>query len=140
MKRLIEGFITMMLILVIHVSYSQTLQKGSLLGLHYGYVNLNPDVTMNQFKTFYISTVIPDIEKNMPGVKVIVAKGLRGENENAFAVMYLFDSEATRNKYFGSEGAVTDAGKSAMEKTQATSDKLSKMGTMTTKYTDWLIQ
>lgn len=140
MKKLTTIIITMMLVIVSQIGYSQSLQKGSLLGLHYGYVNLNPDVTMNQYRSFYMSTVIPDVEKNMPGVKVIVAKGLRGENENAFAVMYLFDSEATRNKYFNSEGGMTDAGKAAVEKTQASGDKLSKMGTVTTKYTDWLIQ
>ena len=140
MKKSTSCIITMMLMLLCHIGYAQSLQKGSLLGLHYGNVNLHPDVTMNQFKSFYMSAVVPDVEKNMPGVKVIVAKGLRGENENAFAVMYLFDSEATRNKYFNTEGALTDAGKAAMEKTQAVSEKLSKMGTVTTKYTDWLIQ
>lgn len=140
MKNSTVSIITVMLMLLFHIGYTQSLQKGNLLGLHYGHVNLNPDVTMNQFKSFYMSAVVPDVEKNMPGVKVIVAKGLRGENENAFAVMYLFDSEATRNKYFNTEGAPTEAGKVAIEKTQASADKLSKMGTITTKYTDWLIQ
>ena len=122
------------------VVYSQTLQKGSLVGLHYGTVNLNPDVTMNQFKAFFTGTYIPEVEKTMTGMKVLLGKGVRGENENAVCVIYLFDSEASRNKYFNADGSPSEAGKTAFDKLQGLSDKLAKMGTMSTKYTDWLIQ
>jgi hypothetical protein len=95
---------------------------------------------MNQFKAFYTGTVIPEVEKTMPGMKVLLGKGIRGENENAVCIIYLFDSEASRNKYFNTDGSPSDAGKAAFDKLQAVTEKLAKMGTMSTKFTDWVIQ
>jgi len=46
--------------------FGQGLQKGNLVGLHVATINLNPDVTMNQYKDFFIKTAAPEYEKSYP--------------------------------------------------------------------------
>ena len=136
MKKLI---LTAALILVVGTTFGQTLQKGNFIGLHVMTINLDPDVTMNQFLDFYVNKYIPEFEKNFPGVKLYIVKGIRGENENSFGSVYLFDSEEVRDKYF-ENGTLTELGKSASEKLQPTTEELQKLGTVTSTYTDWVIQ
>ena len=38
--------------------FSQTLKKGSLLGLHKGTVTLSPNVTMEQFRKYYLNDYV----------------------------------------------------------------------------------
>lgn len=131
--------LTAALILVVGTTFGQTLQKGNFIGLHVITINLDPDVTMNQFLDFYVNKYIPEFEKNFPGVKLYIVKGIRGENENSFGSVYLFDSEEVRDKYF-ENGTLTELGKSASEKLQPTTEELQKLGTLTSTYTDWVIQ
>ncbi|MEJ7685371.1 MAG: hypothetical protein WKG06_47515 [Segetibacter sp.] len=56
------------------------------------------------------------------------------------AFLWLFESEAARNKYFGADETPNDAGKAAIDKLNAVSKELEKLGTYTTKYTDWVVQ
>ena len=48
-------------------SYSQTLEKGNVIGYHVGNVKLNPDVTYNQWKSFFIEEWLPAINKEFEG-------------------------------------------------------------------------
>ncbi len=137
MKKL---FITAAFILLAGVAFGQTLQKGNLVGLHVVTLNLNPDVTMNQYLDFFIHKVIPEYEKNFPDIKYNIAKGIRGENENSFAYFVVFESEKVRNKYWSEEGVYTELGNSALEKMGPILAELEKLGTSSTTYTDWLIQ
>lgn len=84
-------------------SFGQTLKNGNLLGMHIMTVELKPDATMDQFKTFFITRVIPAYEKEFKGVKGYLVKGVRGENNNSFGTIWLFESEQARNKYFGTD-------------------------------------
>jgi len=137
MKKLI---LTAALILVVGTTFGQTLQKGNLLGHHVMTINLDPDVTMNQLIDFYVTKYIPEFEKNFPGVKLYLAKGIRGENENNYASISLFESVEDRDKYYNEDGTPTELGNSAWEKLQPIIEKGSKLGTFTSTYTDWVIQ
>lgn len=137
MKKLI---LTAALILVAGITFGQTLQKGNLVGFHVMTINLDPDVTMNQYMDFFVTKAIPEYEKNFPGAKLYIAKGIRGEDENSFAWIFLFESEEIRNKYFNEDGSSSELGKSAEEKLQPMFEEGSKLGTYTTIYTDWVIQ
>lgn len=137
MKKL---FIAAAFILLTGIAFGQTLQKGNLVGLHIVSLNLHPDVTLNQYLDFVIHKVVPEYEKNFPGIKYFIAKGIRGENENSFAYFVVFESENVRNKYWGKEDVYTDIGTSAMEKMEPILTKLNELGTASTTYTDWLIQ
>ena len=65
MKNLI---LTAVLLLASIITFGQTLKKGNFVGVHVMTVNLDPDVTMNQFKDFFINKVIPEVEKHFPGI------------------------------------------------------------------------
>ena len=121
-------------------SFGQKLNKGSLLGIHIMTMSLKPNVTKDQFKSFFISKVIPAYEKQFPGVKAYLVNSIRGENKNSFGTMFLFETEQARNKYFNIDETPTDLGKSGMEKIDPVLKELEKLGTYTTKYTDWVIQ
>ncbi len=127
------------LIMAANFAFGQKLQKGNLLGLHIMTVNLSPNVTMDQFKTFFISKVIPEYEKQFH-TKGYLVKGIRGENENSFGIVWLFETEQGRDKFFNMDGTQTDLGKAAVEKVKTSQKELEKLGTYTTKYTDWVVQ
>lgn len=127
------------IMLASNFSFGQTLQKGSLVGLHNMTVNLNANVKMDEFKTFFISKVIPAYEKQF-NAKGYLVKSVRGENNNSFGIVWLFETEQARDKYFNTDGTPNDLGKSAIEKVNSIEKELEKLGTYTTKYTDWVIQ
>ncbi len=128
------------LTILIDFSFAQTLKNGNLLGLHVMIIELKPNVTMDQFQTFFITRVIPAYEKEFKGVRGYLVKGVRGDNNNSFGTIWLFESEQARNKYFGVDDTPNDAGKAAIDKLNAVSKELEKLGTYTTKYTDWVVQ
>ena len=137
MKKLI---LTAALLLLVGTTFGQTLQKGNLVGFHVMTITLNPDVTMDQYIDFSVTRYIPEFEKNFPGVKLYLVKGIRGENENSFGLIFLFESDEIRNKYFNEDGTLNELGKSAEEKLQPMIEEGEKLGTYTSIYTDWVIQ
>jgi hypothetical protein len=98
------------------VSFGQSVHKGSLLGLHSFTPTLKPGVTMKQYKEFYTSTVIPEFGKAFPDVKVYLLTSVRGQDSSGMGVVYVFDSEAVRNKYFNNDGSMSAAGVAANDK------------------------
>lgn len=139
MKKLI---LTAALILVVGTTFGQTLQKGNLVGFHVGTVILDPDVTYNQYKDFVINKQIPAFEKQFQGdIKVYLADGDRGDDENCVSTFYVFKSVEVRDKYFTKEGSPTELFNSKMGNIQAINDEADKLGTISRKhYTDWVIQ
>jgi len=128
------------LILFSGIVFSQTLQKGNLIGVHVLDVHLNPDVTYNQVHEFTINTLIPEFEKHF-GNKVYSTKGVRGENKYEYGMIYIFESEEARAKYYNDDGSLTELGNSAMEKIRPTLDEFeNKFGDFNFKYTDWIVQ
>jgi F0F1-type ATP synthase membrane subunit c/vacuolar-type H+-ATPase subunit K len=137
MKKLI---IIAALIFVAGFCFGQALQKGNLLGVHVMTITLKPNVTMDQFKTFFINKVIPEYEKQFQDVKGYLVNGVRGENKNSFGIVWLFETEKARDRYFNMDETTTDLGKSIVQKLDPISKELEKLGTYTTKYTDWVVQ
>jgi hypothetical protein len=135
MKRLI---VITALILLAGFTFGQKLQKGNLVGMHVLTIDLE-DITMNQFLDFYSSQLIPKLEKNAPGWKAHLVKGIRGENENSFGLIWVIESDEVRNKYYNEDGSPTELGISIQENVQPIVDELNKLGTMTSEYTDWLV-
>jgi hypothetical protein len=120
----------------------QNLQKGTLLGHHTGAIVLNPDVTMTQYLSFLKEKLIPGYEKNFPGMKVYVLKGIRGESTNSVSILMVFSSEAIRDKYFKPDGGFSAEGESANKNMTAIYDEGNKYikNWEADKYTDWLVQ
>ena len=138
MKKLI--LITAALLLVAGTTFGQTLQKGNLIGTHVTTVDLKPDVTMEQWQEFYISKVIPEIEKHYTGWKFYLTKGIRGENENSIGSIVVIKSEEHRDKYYNEDGSLNELGIAIQEKLKPVIEELEKLGTYTFTYTDWIIQ
>lgn len=136
MKKLI---LTAALILMVGITYGQSLQKGNLVGTHVISITLQQGVTMEKFIEFYKSKVMPEYEKNFPGMKPYLVKSIRGENKDSFGGFMVFKSEADRDKYFNPEGGYTEVGNAAYSKLKPVLDELSKLGTMTSIYNDWLV-
>jgi len=55
-----------------------TLKKGTLLGLHKGTVTLSPNVTMGQFRNYYLNKYAPAFTKIF-NVKLVEVTAVRGE-------------------------------------------------------------
>ena len=74
MKKML--FLSLMLLISTCI-FSQTVKKGSLLGLHKGTVTLSPNVTMAQFKDYYFNVYGAEFTKLFK-VKMLEVAGIRG--------------------------------------------------------------
>jgi hypothetical protein len=137
MKKLI---LVAALILIAGITFGQSLQKGNLVGTHVVEVSLKPGVTMEQYTEFIIKKYIPEAEKIWIGWKVYLVKGIQGENINSFGLIFIIKSQKDRDKYYNADGTGNELGNTAYEKFKPMQDELEKLGTFTTKYTDWVIQ
>ena len=142
MKKLI---IAAAFILLAGVAFGQTLQKGSVLALHVITVNLDPDVTYNQWENFALTKYIPAYNEEFQGdIEVYYAKVDRGDDENGLSLIYVYKSVEVRAKYFTQEGTPNELFNSKMEKViQTLADEISAIGTSDFTYghyNDWVIQ
>jgi hypothetical protein len=120
------------------VSNAQTFKKGSLIGIHSGTLKLAPNVTMKQYVDFFHSKLQPQLEKEFQ-CKLVLIEGVRGKGQNQIGFIWLFESDAARNKVYKSEGVYTPFGQNAMNKVQKTLDAWNKLGKAETTYTDWSV-
>jgi hypothetical protein len=120
-------------------AFSQTLPKGSLVGVHHFTVNLNGSTTLQEFLDFQKNKWAPAAAK-VYGCEIHYMKHARGENENKIGLIMIFKSEAQRNKFYDQEGKLNDAGKAANAKLKAINDEANKLGTTTGAYTDWIVE
>lgn len=124
-------------------SFGQTLQKGNVLGLHITVPNLKDGVSMEDYTNFFTGKMIPAYEKAFPGVKAYLIKSLRGQDEGSMGVIFIFSSEAARNKYFNDDGTLTKLGNEASAKmgdADKEEDKYVTSSTGPDKYNDWLVE
>lgn len=122
--------------------FSQTLKKGSLLGLHKGTVTLSPNVTMEQFRKYYLNDYAPAFTKlfNVKLVEVTAARGADvKKNENDMAILYIFEPKA-RDKFFEADGKLNKLGADLFAKLKPYTEGLEKLGKFNSSYTDWEIQ
>jgi hypothetical protein len=141
MKKLI---IAAAIILFAGTAFSQTFQKGVVLGVNSLKVTLDPDVTWNQYLDFTMNTFIPEAEKAFPGMKVFVMAGgiVIGSDEEVkeeYSIIYFFESEEVSSRYFDDGGNFTDAGNAALEKLGPTIEKYDKLGTNSAATLGWVI-
>jgi hypothetical protein len=127
-------------ILIVSSAYGQNLQKGNLVGTHVMTITPNSGVTVEQISNYMIKTYIPEFQKVRPEWKGYMTRGIRGENVNSVGMIIVIKSEKDRDKYYNSDGTVNELGKKANEKMKPFDDEVAKLGTWTTKYTDWVIQ
>ncbi len=137
MKKLL---ILSVFVLLAGVTFGQTLQKGSFIGFHLVTVDLKPRVSMDQYVSLLKYAFLPAYEKEFKGLKLFLLTGIRGEHKNGIAIMFCFKSVEERNKYFREDGSCTELGKKAYDNLVPIANEMKKLGTMSTKYTDWIIQ
>jgi len=122
----------------------QGLERGNLLGVHVITVTLKPGVTMDEFRNFFVREVLPEYEKNWPGLKGYLLKSFFGDSKNKFAIVWLFKTVDDRNRNFDANGRANELEKSALEKVKPIEEKLKdKYGTYIVEYThedDWVVQ
>jgi hypothetical protein len=122
--------------------FSQTVKKGTLLGLHKGTVTLSPNVTMAQFKDYYFNVYGAEFTKLFK-VKMLEVAGVRGvdakKNDNEMAVLYIFEPKA-RDIYFDADGKLNKIGTDLFARLKSYSDEANKLGKISSTYTDWEIQ
>lgn len=134
-----KSILMVALIILAGTIYGQNLKKGNFVGFHVMTITLSPNVTMDQYLDFWKTKVVDEQEKAW-NCKAYIAKGIRGECKDCFSFMIVWQSEAERNKFFNPEGGLNDLGNAANAKLKPLTDELAKLGTYTSKYTDWVIQ
>ena len=137
MKKLTIATILLLALSVAPVM-SQTLSKGNLMGIHTLTVNLDPDVTMNQYKQYIKTKMIPAWEKHFE-MKVYLLQSQRGADANSLGVAFIYASEEIRDKYWGEDGSPTALWQEKSELVQEITDGANKLGTWTSTYNDWLV-
>jgi len=136
MKKLIMMAV---LILMTGLMYGQSLQKGNLIGTHIFSVTLAPGVTMDKYIEFMTNKAIPEMEKVYTNWKYYLVKGIRGENPDSYGMIIVIKTQKDRDKYYNPDGTDSELGKQANEKLKPVMDEFTKMGTYTSKYTDWVV-
>ena len=138
-----KGLIFLAIALIGNCSFGQIMHKGALVGLHISTPDLKEGVTIETYTKFFTSKVIPAYDKAFPGMKTYLIKSLRGVDSSSMGVIFMFNSEAARNKYFNSDGSMTNLGNAASEKLNAVSKEEDKYVTSSPaldKYNDWLVE
>ena len=119
---------------------AQNLQKDNLLGMHVINITLAPNVTMDKFLDFYTNKFLPEYEKSFPGIKLYVIKGIRGENENKFGLLYVLKSTEVRDKYWPQKDINSEVYQERMKKLEPLVVERKKLATWTeASQTDWII-
>ena len=137
MKKLL---ILSVFVLLAGTAFGQALQKGSFIGFHLVTVDLKPRVSMDQYVSLLKTAFLPAYEKEFKGLKLYLLKGVRGANKNGIAIAFFFKSVEDRNKYFREDGSCTELGKKAYDHLASIANEMKKLGTMSTNYTDWIVQ
>jgi len=140
MKKLI---IAAAFILLAGTTFSQTLQKGSLLGHWTPSITLAPDVTMDQYMDFVKNKFLPAFEEHFPGMKGFIMQGggdyLEGDVKNEYVYLFYFESAEVVHKYFDTEFNITEEAAAALEKLGPIFEEFKKLGTDAGKREMWTI-
>jgi hypothetical protein len=114
--------------------------KGNILGLHTERQVLAPDVAEHVLVNFHKEKWGPEWEKNFPGTKMLLLKGVRGENKGRICHLVHFDSMEVRNTYWADENTDSEITQTAMEKILPVWQEFYKTADFNTISTDWLIE
>jgi hypothetical protein len=133
-------FIITALVLFAGVAFGQTIQKGSVIGLHTTTITLNSGVTLDQYMDFVNDKLIPEFEKEFPGLKLYIIKGLNREIKDQYGLIFFAESKKAYNTYWNDDGSDTDKTVAAAENVQSLMEEWNKLATSTSVITDWVIQ
>jgi hypothetical protein len=98
---------------------------------------------MQDYTKFYTGKLIPEVEKAFPGVKGYLLKSVRGQDSSSMGVLYLFNKETDRNKYWNSDGTMTALGEVANAKLSDLGKEVEKYEMTSNnpdRYNDWIVQ
>ena len=101
-------------------------------------VRMAPNVTMQQYVSHFKNQLKPVLEKEFQ-CKVIMVESVRGKNAKQVGFIWLFASDAARNKVYKAENVMTEFGEKAMKNAQPAIDAWNKLGTIGSDYTDWVV-
>ena len=127
------------LIMFAGIAFGQTLKEGGTVSIHEWTLNLNPDVTMNQFLEFWEKNMLPEMKKLMPESTPMVLKGIGKDNKYDYAGLYFYNSLDDARKYFKEDGSPTEEGAAVMQNFGPLMEELSKLGEFTWSAKDWII-
>lgn len=128
------------LILFSGIAFSQSLQKGNLIGIHKLTITVNTGYTVDEFMDFFTNKFIPKYEEIHPGLKIYVVKGNRGEEENKLGLLFMFNSIDARDKYWPKMGESSLLEQHNLENMTSTYEEFLKRGNWSTTFTDWIVQ
>ena len=139
MKRLM---IVTTFLLFAGIAFGQTLTKGCVIGVHHmPDIVLAEGATMDDFIEFNLQKYIPAFEKALPGVKVFLVKGNRGEEEDNLGMIYYCESVKVRDQYWPEKDVTSEKANAALETHVAPVmeeyDKIVK--SMSSGHTDWTL-
>ncbi len=136
MKKL---FLAILLTMSTGIVLGQSLQKGNVIGIHNFSLNLDPDVTLNRYKDFFIKNYIPELDKHYPDVKHYFSHNTMSDNKDNIGLIVVFGSPAIKDKYYNEDGSRTELTIAIQEKMKSTREELDKLGSVTAEYTEWII-
>ena len=126
-------------VLLSTATFGQVLPKGTLVGIHTFSVKLNGKATMQQFEDAVKTKWIPASSKAF-SCEARVLKFVRGESAKKMGLIIIYKNDAERNKFYNPDGTMNAAGNAANAKMKSITDELTKLGTMSGGYTDWIVQ
>ena len=126
-------------VLLSTATFGQVLPKGTLVGIHTFSVKLNGKTTMQQFEDAVKSKWIPASSKAF-SCEAHVLKFVRGESAKKMGLIIIYKNDAERNKFYNPDGTMNAVGNAANAKMKPITDELAKLGTMSSGYTDWIVQ
>lgn len=137
-------FVLIALVLFSGFTFSQTLEKGNLIGLHESKIKLHPDVSYNQYKEFLLNTLFPKIEEAYKGdAELFLIEGIRGENLNNYGWLFVFKSIEARDKWLDENGNLKDTVSDEFwEVIKEEMDEQNKyiISGIDSDFTDWIVQ
>ena len=138
MKKL---FFLTALILLTGFTFGQVLPKGTLIGTHTVTISLQPGVTMEQVMKYLTDKYIPAFNKYDPNWQIYLVKSVRGEvPKNTVGFIHVIKTQQDRDKYYITDGSSSELGTTRAQKHKPVADEFNKLATMTTVYTDWVVQ
>jgi hypothetical protein len=145
MTRLLAGFFASALASVaFSVCHAGGLEKGNLLSVHIMSVTLKPNVTLEQFEAAFVREVLPEYDKNWPGLHGYLLKPFFRDSKNQFAIVWLFTTVADRNRNFDANDRANELERAALAKLRPIEDRFKqRYGNYTVAYThddDWVVQ
>ena len=126
-------------VMISQAAISQSIPKGALVGIHTFSVKLKGKTTQKQAEDFIMSKWIP-ASNAAYSCEAHLLKFVRGEGGGKLGMIVIYKDEATRNKYYGSDGKLNAGGKAAEAKMKSVNDEFAKLGTLSGTYTDWVVR